>query len=159
MLKMTKTKKILLTIGAVVLAAGAFVGYKGWKHYQETKPENYTVTGNSMEPTFKDGDVCVVNKQYTLDRSDIVVFKFNDKEYIKRVIGLPNDTIYCWGNTIYVNGEPIEESYVQGETTDFNEITLEDDEFFCLGDNREYSKDSRYFGRFKTSYIIGEVNQ
>ena len=70
---------------------------------------------------------------------------------------MPGDTVSIRDNTIYVNGEEVEEDYAYGETSDYEEITLDDDEYFILGDNRPISKDSRYFGPVKEDEIIGKV--
>lgn len=156
---MNKLKKRVFIIAGVVLIVSAAIVTGVIMHKNDSKTETFTISGNSMEPTYHDGDTCTINKEYKLDRSDVVVFMFNDQRYIKRVIGLPNDKIYCMNSVVYINGEPIQEDYCQGTTTDFEEITLGEDEFYCLGDNRDTSKDSRKLGRFKTSYIIGEVEK
>ena len=118
----------------------------------------FTITGNSMEPTLHDGDKCIVSKIYDLDRFDVMIFRFNDVLYAKRVIGLPNETIEYRDNKLYVNGELIEDTYGSGSTNDFI-VTLKDDEFYCLGDNREQSLDSRRLGAFKLGYIVAEIRK
>ena len=118
----------------------------------------YVVNGSSMEPTLKDGEFKLVHKVYDLDRFDIIVFNFNNTKYVKRVIGLPGETIEYIDNKLYINGTEIEDTYNNGIIEDFR-YTIKDDEFICLGDNRDKSKDSRYFGTFKTSYIIGEIKE
>jgi signal peptidase I len=78
----------------------------------------------------------------------IGVQKPDNPDFIKRVIGLPGDTVYAKNNKVYVNGVPIHEPYVKGTTTDFptgfDKVTVPPDMYFVLGDNREASQDSRF---------------
>lgn len=117
------------------------------------------VDGASMDQTLEDGQTLLLYKLANVDYGDIVVLD-EEKEgeiIIKRIIGMPGDTVSIRDNTIYVNGEEVEEDYAYGETSDYEEITLDDDEYFILGDNRPISKDSRYFGPVKEDEIIGKV--
>ena len=117
------------------------------------------VDGASMDQTLEDGQILLLYKLANIDYGDIVVLD-EEKEgeiIIKRIIGMPKDTVSIKDNTVYVNGEEIEEDYAYGETSDYEEITLGDDEYFILGDNRPISKDSRYFGPVKEDEIIGKV--
>ncbi len=117
------------------------------------------VDGASMDQTLNDGEILLLYKLANIDYGDIVVLD-EEKEneiIIKRIIGMPGDTVSIENNTVYVNDEEIEEDYAYGETSDYEEITLEDDEYFILGDNRPISKDSRYFGPVKEDEIIGKV--
>ncbi|MCH5264999.1 MAG: signal peptidase I [Lachnospiraceae bacterium] len=114
-----------------------------------------SVEGSSMRPTLINGDQLIVEKlSYYLhdpERFDIVVFPFSeDVSYIKRVIGLPGETVQIRDGLVYINGELLEEKY--GEETIHeaglaaNEILLGEDEYFVLGDNRNASVDSRTDG-------------
>ena len=117
------------------------------------------VDGASMDQTLEDGQILLLYKLANVDYGDIVVLD-EEKEgeiIIKRIIGMPGDTVSIRDNTVYVNGEEVEEDYAYGETSDYEEITLGDDEYFILGDNRPISKDSRYFGPVKEDEIIGKV--
>ena len=117
------------------------------------------VDGASMDQTLEDGQILLLYKLANVDYGDIVVLD-EEKEgeiIIKRIIGMPGDTVSINDNTVYVNGEELEEDYAYGETSDYEEITLGDDEYFILGDNRPISKDSRYFGPVKEDEIIGKV--
>ena len=117
------------------------------------------VDGASMDQTLEDGQILLLYKLANIDYGDIVVLD-EEKEgeiIIKRIIGMPGDTVSIRDNTIYVNVEEVEEDYAYGETSDYEEITLDDDEYFILGDNRPISKDSRYFGPVKEDEIIGKV--
>ena len=129
------------------------------------------VEGNSMNPTLKNGDNLIVSKiTYKVkdpERFDIIVFPFReskDTNYIKRIIGLPGETVQIdrEGN-IYINQKKLEENY-GAETIKYpgiaaEPITLGDDEYFVLGDNRNDSKDSRFsdVGNIKRSSIIGKA--
>lgn len=131
------------------------------------------VSGDSMEPTLSNGDNLIVDKiSYRFnepERFDIIVFPFQyqkDTYYIKRIIGLPGETVQIdeEGN-IYIDGEILEESYGR-EIIDEDKIgiadepiTLGDDEYFVLGDNRNYSSDSRVkeVGNIKKDQIIGKA--
>ena len=117
------------------------------------------VDGASMDQTLEDGQILLLYKLSNIDYGDIIVLD-EEKEgeiIIKRIIGMPGDTVSINDNTVYVNGEELEEDYAYGETSDYEEITLGDDEYFILGDNRPISKDSRYFGPVKEDEIIGKV--
>lgn len=116
------------------------------------------VDGASMDQTLEDGQILLLYKLSNIDYGDIVVLDEKEGEIIiKRIIGMPKDTVSIKDNTVYVNGEELEEDYAYGETSDYEEITLGDDEYFILGDNRPISKDSRYFGPVKEDEIIGKV--
>ena len=112
------------------------------------------VSGESMENTLDDGDQLIVDKLtyrfHDPERFDIIVFPFRYKDntyYIKRIIGLPGETVQIADGEIYINGEVLEESYgrevMQDAGLAAEPLTLGDDEYFVLGDNRNYSSDSR----------------
>ena len=117
------------------------------------------VDGDSMYNTLNDNDIVLLSKLSSIDRFDIIVIKENDNNatIIKRVIGMPGDKVKIRNNKIYINNKIIEDEYAYGETSDYDEITLGDDEYFVLGDNRLISKDSRYFGAIKKSDIKGKA--
>lgn len=115
------------------------------------------VNGTSMNPTLKDGDFMIVNKISKVDRFDIVVIKSKKSKevLIKRVIGMPGETIEISDGIIYINGKKLKDKYGKGKTNDIAAIDIGDNEYYVLGDNREVSLDSRYFGSFKDSEIFG----
>ena len=117
------------------------------------------VDGDSMYNTLNDNDIVLLSKLSSIDRFDIIVLKESDNNatIIKRVIGMPGDKVKIRNNKIYINNKIIEDEYAYGETSDYDEITLGDDEYFVLGDNRLISKDSRYFEAIKKSDIKGKA--
>lgn len=134
---------------------------------------SFSVDGLSMDPTLEDGDRVVVNKFIydisDVERDDVIVFNSNEESaYVKRVIGVPGDTVEMVDRTVYVNGEPLQEDYVvrQGESYMDNftlsELGVEGDvipegQYLVLGDNRPVSRDSRDFGLITEDSIIGEI--
>lgn len=112
------------------------------------------VIGESMLPTYHDGQFLLTVKNYSIERFDVVTI-YHDGILIKRVIGMPNDTIKYQDNVLYINGEPTEDPY-NTVTEDF-EVTLGENEYFCMGDNREESWDSRRFGAFSRDIILTKV--
>lgn len=120
------------------------------------------VDGNSMQPTLKDNDIILYYKsKKNIKRFDIIIFKRNNNLFIKRVIGLPGDSIKYIDNTLYVNYNPIEEDFQKSITNDFNisDITSSDvipnNKLFVLGDNRLFSTDGRSFGFIDINDVNG----
>lgn len=128
------------------------------------------VEGNSMYPTLKDDSIGVSNKiGYSLmgiSRFDIVVISLDNKYLVKRVIGLPGETIAYKDDVLYVNGNPIEEPFLDAEykknettglfTSNLEEFKLGSDEYYCMGDNRPHSRDSRYYGPFHKEQFVSK---
>ena len=129
------------------------------------------VIGSSMEPMLSDGDNLIVDKlSYIFNepqRFDIIVFPFRYAEktyYIKRIIGLPGETVFIDENgTIFINGEELQDSYGKEIIKDpgraYEPITLGEDEYFVLGDNRNNSSDSRdpVVGNIHRDEFIGKA--
>jgi len=135
------------------------------------------ITGNGMAPTLKNKAVVFHNKiQYQFQdpkRGDIVSyrpfgcfpFKLFAIKYIHRIIALPGETIEWKNYEIWVNNRKLEEPYMfdpftnrYTETNEFEKVTLKDDEYFVIGDNRSISVDSRRFGPVKRENIISKVH-
>ena len=120
------------------------------------------VNQNSMNNTLFNKDIMILDKiSYRfkqIDRFDIVVIKKNKEYLIKRVIGLPNETVEYKNNKLYINGEIIEENFLHMETDDYNlEEKIPNDYYFVVGDNRPDSLDSRIIGLIKKDEIIGKA--
>ncbi|RVU71719.1 MULTISPECIES: signal peptidase I [Lactobacillus] len=134
---------------------------------------NETVSGPSMQPTFENNDRLIAVRHFDLKRNDIVILKAPDEKnalYIKRVIGLPGDMVTSKNDKLYINGKHVSEPYLnnslakkatKGGQLYTNNFTLRrrvpKNSYFVMGDHRDVSKDSRYFGFVKRSAIIGEV--
>lgn len=145
------------------------------------------VDGKSMYPTLKDGEFGFTNVGGVLlngvERGDIVVVTMEEDgqktHWVKRVVGLPGDTVSCVNDVVYINGKVLDETkyidpdYRQSlvdkfgyfnkvpnadntDVVDFEEVKLKDDEYYVMGDNRPYSKDSRYVGPIKKSQIFAK---
>ncbi|HXY45471.1 MAG TPA: signal peptidase I [Acidimicrobiales bacterium] len=128
----------------------------------------YVPTG-SMIPTLQVGDRMLVLKVgYTITRGSILVFRqppadtadVNHEDLVKRVIGLPGETIWSEGNTVYIDGKPLAEPWLPKGTVLGAPIprqTIPQGEYFMMGDNRQYSDDSRDWGDLPASLIVGKV--
>ena len=145
------------------------------------------VDGRSMYPTLKDGEFGFTNVGGVLlngvERGDIVVVTMKEEgqktHWVKRVIGLPGDTVSCVNDVVYINGKVLDETkYIDPDyrqslvdkfgyfnkvpnadntnVEDFEEVKLKDDEYYVMGDNGPYSKDSRYVGPVKKSQIFAK---
>ena len=136
--------------------------------------ERVDIIGSSMEPTFYDNDVVMVEKMSKRSKNpqrfDVIVFfpdeaakKAGDVYYVKRVIGLPGETVQIHFGMVYINDEPLAAEYEKERIEDpgraAEKIVLGEDEYFVLGDNRAVSKDSRSteVGNVKRSQIGGRV--
>jgi len=124
------------------------------------------VSGDSMVPTLKNRNLLLLNKiNYKINdikRFDIVVIKVDNKEIIKRVIGLPGEVVLYRSNKLYIDGHELENDY-NFDTEDFSLKTICDCEripenkYLVLGDNRGISADSRTYGLFDKSEIDGNI--
>lgn len=134
------------------------------------------VDGDSMEPTLTNGDYLILNKFSSIERFDIVVFPppdQDDTQYVKRVIGVPGDSIEYRDDVLFLNGEPTEQIFLEDSlqkdatiytSGDFTLLTLfgvdtvPEGQYFVLGDNRLNSRDSRVFGFIDEESILGKVS-
>ncbi|MEO8637725.1 MAG: signal peptidase I [Candidatus Taylorbacteria bacterium] len=127
----------------------------------------FVVSGSSMDPTFLNGEYLIVDElTYRFEnpaRGDVIIFKYpkdESKYYIKRIIGLPGETVESQGgkitivNALHPKGFALNEPYLENKSFDSFKITL-GDEYFVMGDNRPQSSDSRFWGPVKEALIIG----
>ncbi len=149
----------------------------------------FKIPTGSMEPNLLVGDHLLVNKfifgpalsdieravlpMRTVERGEVLVFKFPEdpeRDFIKRVIGLPGETLELRNQTVYINGAPLLEPYAHyqlppggdyGEGSDvrrrYGPVTIPADHYFMMGDNRDDSQDSRYWGFLPASFIKGRA--
>jgi len=150
----------------------------------------FKIPTGSMEQNLLIGDHLIVNKmefaptassierailpERAIRRGDIIVFKFPkepERDFIKRVIGLPGDRLELHRKKVFVNGQPLDEPYVQflePPSTDgaahaddvreeYGPVTVPTDQYFMMGDNRDNSEDSRYWGFLPKSYVKGKA--
>lgn len=126
------------------------------------------VIGPSMEPNYNEGEIYLLNKiKYKITnpkRFDVVVVNTKSSKYmIKRVIGLPGEELEYKDDTLYINGEKVEETFLRASATeDFKMenlgiVKIPENHYFVLGDNRANSTDSRVFGVVSEQEIIGKV--
>jgi len=127
--------------------------------------QNFRIEGYSMEPNLHDGQFLFVNKLiYMLhppERGDVIVFvppNNSTRDFIKRVIGLPGDRVEIVNGRVFVNGEELREVYpLNPATYSMSSVNVPADEYFVLGDNRNYSSDSHSWGTVSAKKIIGQA--
>lgn len=132
----------------------------------------FVVEGQSMEPNFYNEEYLLVNRlTYRIDkpkRGDVVVFQAPNNpqyDYIKRIVGLPNENVQIFNQKIYINGQELKENYINQATQAFLnqkknfvlDINLSNDQYFVLGDNRDHSSDSRDWGTLPKENIVGKA--
>src|SRR3989338_349970 len=151
-------RTVLITV-AIVLPIRFFVA------------QPFIVSGASMDPTLSSGEYLVIDEiTYQLkspQRQDVVVFKYpydTSKYYIKRIVGLPDETIEIAGSQIFItdksgNRFELDEPYLTSNTQNgyIKSATLGEDEYFVMGDNRGASSDSRIWGPLRSKFITGRA--
>lgn len=155
---LTAWMKIIILTAVIVLVSRQFLF------------EPVLVHGQSMMPTFEEDDKVILSKISRIDNFDLIVFVAPDqKNYIKRVIGVPGDRVEMKDDQLYLNGKPVDEPYLEENrawaekngypylTADFGEFTIPGECYFVLGDNRLNSVDSRMIGFILEEAVIGEV--
>lgn len=166
-----------LTMVVVDLIEAAVIGVSIFLVVYLFLMQPHQVSGHSMDPNLNNSDYLLTDKiSYRFNkpqRGDIVVFHAPDAancvqgtgcDYIKRIIGLPNETVEVKDNAIYINGSLLEESYLPagtlthpGDFTRDRAVTMGPDEYFVVGDNRGQSSDSRVWGGIQPDNIVGRA--
>ncbi len=120
------------------------------------------VVGSSMYDTLRDRDIMILNETAyyfnDIKRFDIVVVKVPGELIIKRVIGLPGEKIKYENGKLFINGKYVKENYTHDGTDYFAEVKIGKNKYFVMGDNRDNSLDSRYFGAFDKKQIRGKTS-
>ena len=156
-----------IVIWTLQIALVCFIAFVGVKYFGQ----RVSAIGDSMNPVLENGDITLINKMAysvgTPDRGDVVAFKPNGNENahysIKRIVGLPGETVEIISGEVYINGEKLEEEYVTTEILDVgiieDAVILGNKEYFVLGDDRQNSEDSRTanIGNVKRNEIAGKV--
>lgn len=164
-------KEVISILLSVVVAYVLFILIRTFLFFP------FEVVGNSMVPTLESGDRLILNRLGELDRFDVVVFPAPDvdtadEEYVKRIIGIPGDEITYYKDDLFINGQLVEEHYLEPlkeadsasqVTNDFSLLDIPGstsavvppESYFVLGDNRQVSKDSRMFGFVAADEIEG----
>ena len=118
------------------------------------------VDGRSMNPTLENNEILILKKfDKKYERFEIIVFKNNNDKLVKRIIGLPGETVEIKDNKLYINGEYVEETFKHLDTPDYKlDGVIPEDMYFVLGDNRTNSLDSRYIGLISKDNIEGTID-
>ena len=150
--------KTIVTAGVLAFGIRTFVA------------EARYIPSGSMEPTLEINDRLIIEKMSyrfrSPERGDVVVFSPTEKllqqnfkdAFIKRVIGLPGEKIQVKGGRVYVNDKPLREKYIEEEPQyDYGPVTVPEDQYLVLGDNRNNSYDSHYWGFVPKENLIGRA--
>ncbi len=157
-----KLLRDIVLIVAVLVLVGVFIA------------QPVVVEGTSMLPQLNDGERLLVDKLVYykiksfdfghIERGDVIVFWYPrdpDKSYVKRVIGLPGESVEVRGGAVFINGQELNEPYLDPERNQtlpsFPLRRVEDHYYFVMGDNRDNSSDSRYWGTVPEKYIYGKA--
>ena len=120
------------------------------------------VNGKSMDPTLENNEIVLLKKyDKSFERFDIVVFDYGDSHLIKRIVGLPGETLYYYNNELYINDEKIAEDFLPKDTETYDFVwdkEIPEGYYFVMGDNRTNSTDSRMIGLVSKSEIRGTTD-
>lgn len=152
---------ILLT---TVVAGGGFL----YTYLNVARP--FQIAGESMSPNYKNGQfylTVIIHQDTPIKRGDVIIFKDPqepDKDFVKRVIALPGDTVMVQNGNLYLNNGLQDESYTNGAKTyagsflkEGESVTVPEGNYFVLGDNRPYSSDSREWGFVPRKNLISTI--
>ena len=163
-----KRRGIIRFVAILLITAAVAAGLALLVNYLVFEP--FYVNGPSMQPTLdggrsdvdEDGDIVYLNTVKKPSRGDIVVFSYENRHLVKRVIGVPGDTVLIKNGELFLNGELMSEDYILEDMADapysdktFLSLTVPDGSYYVLGDNRNNSSDSRVFGCVSEDAITG----
>jgi signal peptidase I len=146
----------------LILFLAAVAGSACSKNPASVKPVR--VEGTAMMPAFNDGDKILMEENFgELKRGEVVIHlypKDRSKFYIKRIIGLPGETIQITGGKVYINGQLLDEPYLDASFNNQKQTIapqfITENNYYVMGDNRDNSSDSRYWGTVARSLIQGK---
>lgn len=162
----TLSKVALFFLELIKIAVLAVISIVVIRHFL-FKP--FYVKGQSMEPTFQERDYLIVDElSYRFrepKRGEVIVFRAPSgaDDYLKRIVGLPGERVKVEGNKIiifnddYPQGKVMHEAYLTEDTPGSSTVTLGDEQYYVLGDNRDASYDSRRFGAVDADMVVGRV--
>ncbi len=163
---MTNRKKTILVLTAVMVIAilGTVLNYLGSYILVLTVGRPVRVEGEAMKPALNNGDRIFVTPRFdNLERGDVIIFYYprdTTKSYIKRIIGLPGEELEIRDHKVSINGKLIEEPYInqspQLYPRDVLSLRIPNQQYFVMGDNRDFSSDSRNFGSIPGHLIYGK---
>lgn len=160
----------LLIIVLVVLSGALGALYLGFNYFSNKAEIDYRLqtrfqnNGMGMLPTISDGAIVIVDEeayeQTTPARGDLILFQFpfdTERLFIKRVIGLPDEQLEVIDGTVYIDGEPLNEPYIQEPADYSGSWQIENNGYFVLGDNRNNSADSHNWRTLEEEFIQGKI--
>lgn len=142
------------------------VGLVGFTWWMSGAVRVAEVPSSSMEPTLMPGDILLMRidayRHRTPSRGDLVIFHDatnNGELLVKRVVGLPGETVFCQGGKVWINDMALREPYLKEPYYDVapHSAVLGEDELWMMGDNRDGSQDSREFGPVQTQHLVGRA--
>lgn len=125
--------------------------------------DRFSIAGQSMFPSLIHGDTCITTNRFFMmnleyERNDIVIFKKNSKDIVKRIIGVPGDHVQIKEGIVTINGNDVSSHPIlYSKMEEVRDVTLAPNQYYVLGDNRPYSQDSRHDGPIEKHRIIGRV--
>jgi len=155
-------------MGRVIWALAALAWLNGslpWEGWIKARVKAFRIPSASMEPTLMVGDRIWARRMASYSRGDVVVFRPPDRpgeDYVKRVAGLPGESLRLRAGRLFINGKGVPEPWAVfgprgGVSHDFGPVKVPPDSYFVLGDNRDNSRDSRYFGPVARKAVFGKA--
>lgn len=153
------TAVVLILLVVCIVAAVTLISTTEWNFHL------VTYKSQDMEPTItKNETIIITNRIENIRRGDIVIFKYpgdQSQRYIKRVIGLPGEIISIREGRVYIDQKLVEENYLDSKlntsTRMLSDLTIAPRTYYVLGDNRDHSNDSRFWGPLSAELIYGRV--